>query len=216
MSFIMDAIDYRPLVTLAALNLAAAMSPGPAFVLITRTAAASGRSPAFKAAAGTVLASVIWAAAAVLGLQIVFAKAAGVYRLLELVGGIYLALIGIAMWRHAPDVITTETSAPTRDRRGAFGKGLLLGLSNPKVVVFFGTIFATALSPSASSALKWAALLVVLCNETAWYGFLALCFGSRPVQRVYRRIKTGLERLFGVLLFSFGAKLVWSGAHDQR
>jgi threonine/homoserine/homoserine lactone efflux protein len=53
-----------PLAAVAALNLAAAMSPGPAFVLITRTAAASSRSSALEAAAGTVAASVLWAAAA--------------------------------------------------------------------------------------------------------------------------------------------------------
>src|SRR5256885_6616289 len=49
--------DVTPLAAVAALNLAAAISPGPAFVLITRTAAASCRSSALRAAAGTVAAS---------------------------------------------------------------------------------------------------------------------------------------------------------------
>lgn len=91
-------------------------------------------------------------------------------------------------------------------------KGLLLGLSNPKVVVFFGTIFTTAFAPSTPAAVKAAALLVVLCNESIWYGSLALCFGSLPVQRRYRRVKGSLERVFGALLTAFGLRLVWNGA----
>ena len=203
--------DLTPLAAVAALNLAAAMSPGPAFVLITRTAAASSRSSALKAAAGTVAASVIWAAAALLGVQVILAQAAGVYRAFQVAGGVYLCVIGSVMWRHAADPMPTGSAADVQ-LRGAFTKGLLLGLSNPKVVVFFGTIFTTAFAPSTPAAVKWAALLVVLGNESIWYGSLALCFGSSLVQRRYRRVKAGLERIFGALLTVFGAKLAWSGA----
>jgi threonine efflux protein len=200
-----------PLAAVAALNLAAAMSPGPAFVLITRTAAASSRSSALKAAAGTVAASVMWAAAALLGLQVLLTQAAGLYRAFQIAGGVYLCVIGIVMWRHAPDAMPTASGADAR-ARGAFTKGLLLGLSNPKVVVFFGTIFTTAFVPSTPAVVKWAALLVVLGNESIWYGSLALCFGSSLVQRRYRRVKAGLERIFGALLMVFGVRLVWNGA----
>src|SRR5262245_32453801 len=178
-------MDLEPLAAIAVLNLAAAMSPGPAFVLITRTAAATTRTSALKAAAGTVVASVTWAAAALLGLQVIFMRAASLYRGLQVVGGVYLAILGLAMWRHAPDAPdATPESGP--EMRDAFRRGLLLGLSNPKVVLFFGTIFTTAFAPSTPAAVKWAAVLIVLCNESAWYGCLALSFGSAPVRRVYR------------------------------
>jgi len=204
--------DLTPLAAVAALNLAAAISPGPAFVLITRTAAASSRSSAVKAAAGTVVASLIWAAAALLGLQMLLTQAAGLYRVIQVAGGLYLCLIGTIMWRHAPDPMPAG-SAGNVQVRGAFTKGLLLGLSNPKVVVFFGTVFTTAFATSTPTPVKWAALLVVLCNESIWYGSIALCFGSSLVQRRYRRVKASLERIFGALLTVFGAKLVWNGAH---
>jgi threonine efflux protein len=208
-------MDLTPLAAIAALNLAAAVSPGPAFVLITRTAAGSTRSSALKVAAGTVAASVTWAAAALLGLQVVLTQAAGLYRAVQLVGGLYLFLVGMAIWRHAPDPMPEELAVTNLQVRGAFRKGLLLGLSNPKVVVFFGTIFTTAFAASTPAAIKWAALLVVLCIESAWYGTLALCFGSAPIRRGYRRVKTRLERVVGGLLVSFGAKLAWDGAHAK-
>lgn len=208
-------MDLRPLAAIAALNLAAAMSPGPAFVFITRTAIGSGRAAALEAAAGTVLASVSWAAAALLGLHVVLTQAVGLYRGVQLAGGVYLAVLGIAMWRHAPDRLVTPPADAERSRRGAFTKALLLGLSNPKVVVFFGTIFATAFARDTPAAIKLMALVIVLCNETVWYTFLALCFGMRPVQAMYRRMKPAVERMFGTVLIAFGAKLAWGSARGN-
>jgi hypothetical protein len=54
-----------------------------------------------------------------------------------------------------------------------------------------------------------AALLVVLCNESLWYGSLALTFASAPVRRAYRRVKVGLERTFGVILMRLARS--WCG-----
>src|SRR5262249_3752348 len=134
------------------------MSPGPAFVFITRTAVGSGRAAALEAAAGTVLASVSWAAAALLGVHVILTQAVGLYRTVQLAGGLYLAVLGIAMWRHAPDTLAAPRADPDQSRRHVFTKALLLGLSNPKVVVFFGTIFATAFARDTPGAVKLAAL----------------------------------------------------------
>lgn len=208
-------MDLGPLATIAALNFAAAVSPGPAFALVTRTAAVSTRRSALRVAAGTVTASVIWAAAALLGLQAILAEASGVYRGMQLVGGLYLGMLGVAMWRGASRPVTMTLAPGDGHGRGAFGRGLLLGLSNPKVVVFFGTIFTTALAPSTPTGVKWAALVVVFCNESLWYGALALTFGSPPVRRVYRRLKPVVERTFGVIMMSFGAKLLGDGGRSR-
>jgi threonine/homoserine/homoserine lactone efflux protein len=201
-------LDLQPLAALAALNLAAAASPGPGFVLVSRTAAGSGRRSAMLAAAGTVCASVIWAAAAVLGLQVVLAKAATVYRVLQFAGGLYLALAGLAIWRGARAPL--EVSSGSGEVPHAFRRGLLLGLSNPKVIIFFGTIFAAVFSPSRGASFKWAALVVVLIVETSWYGGVAALFGIRPVQSAYRRVKTVVERVFGGFLVLFGGRISYN------
>jgi threonine efflux protein len=207
-------VDLRPLATIAALNLAAAMSPGPAFLLVSRTAAGSTRRSALLTAAGTASASVIWAAAALLGLQVILTKAASVYHLLQFVGGLYLCFIGLSIWRGAnvplPALLPGESG-----ERNSYRRALLLGLSNPKVIVFFGTIFTTAFDPSSPAAFKWAALLVVLVIETTWYTSLAALFGISPIQRGYRKMKKALERTFGGLMFVFGGRLTWAAARTR-
>jgi len=206
--------EWTPLAAVAALNLAAAMSPGPAFVLITRTAAASSRSSALEAAAGTVAASLIWAAAALLGLQVILTQAAGLYRAFQVAGGLYLCVIGGVMWRHASDPMPTSSGADAH-ARGAFTKGLFTGtLQSESGGVLRHHLHDGLHAVHSRGGVKWAALLVVMCNESIWYGSLALCFGSSLVQRRYRRVKAGLERIFGALLIVFGGRLVWNGAQS--
>ena len=202
--------DLHPLITVAALNMAAAMSPGPAFVLVTNTAASSRRDVALSTAAGTALASVTWAVAAVLGLQLVLAKAAAAYRTFEIFGGFYLGYVGWQFFRHARSPLPQFQAAQTGRAMG-FRKGLLLGLSNPKVIVFFGTIFAALFTPQTPVALRWLAVAVVMVNETVWYVTLATAFGAAPVRQTYLRIKAPAERVFGGVLGFFGARLVWTG-----
>jgi len=96
-----------------------------------------------------------------------------------------------------------------------FRKGLLLGLSNPKVIVFFGTIFTTVFAPATPVRVRWAALLVVFVNETLWYGSIATLFGTSAIQRTYMKLKVHAERFFGGLLCAFGVRLVWSGGRAR-
>jgi len=207
-------MDIRPLLELAALNLMGAMSPGPAVMLVSRTAASSKRDVALSMASGVILGSVIWATAAVLGLQLLLTKAAAIYRLIEIAGGIYLCFIGTQVFRHASAPMP-QVQELRADRVAAFRKGLLLNLSNPKVVVFFGTVFAALFNPRTPSSERWLAIVIVFFDETLWYVTLATAFGSGPVRRIYAKIKTPAERIFGGLLGFFGARLAWSGARLQ-
>jgi threonine/homoserine/homoserine lactone efflux protein len=185
--------DFHPLLSVAALDLAAAISPGPAFVLITQTAASSKRPVAWATAVGTVAGSLIWAAAALLGWQLLLSQAASIYRFLQIGGGLYLCFIGWSTWRHAGDPLPGAAGERGCSSGDGFRKGLFLGLSNPKVIVFFGTIFTTLFTPATPAPVRWMAIVVILVNETAWYGSLATLFGTPVIRRVYARRKAVAE-----------------------
>jgi threonine/homoserine/homoserine lactone efflux protein len=170
-------------------------------------------------ASGVILGSVIWATAAVLGLQLLLTRAAAIYRLIEIAGGIYLCFIGTQVFRHAAAPLP-EVQELRADRAAAFRKGLLLNLSNPKVVVFFGTVFAALFNAQTPPSERWLAILIVFFDETLWYVTLATAFGSAPVRRVYTKIKTPAERIFGAFSASLargscGAAPAFSRDSDQ-
>ncbi len=200
------------LVTLPAIALAllfVAMSPGPAFIVVTRQAVAHSRAAGVITALGVSVGSVIWVSLIMLGIAVVLEQAAWLYAMLRLLGGVYLVFLGVQLWRGARKPMAPEPGHHGAQHRlwGVFWRAILLQLLNPKAAVFFGSVFLTMLSPDAPTWLRGTALGIVFVIEFGWYLVVATTFSSRPAQRVYAKAKGWIERIAGAWLALFGARL---------
>ncbi|WP_372805498.1 LysE family translocator, partial [Loktanella salsilacus] len=83
------------------IHLAAAISPGPSFVVALRVAAAEGFRVAAALALGFGLGAVLWAGAAMAGLALVFSVLPALFLALKFVGAAFLIYLAVQMWRHA-------------------------------------------------------------------------------------------------------------------
>ena len=77
-------------IAVALLHLMAAISPGPAVLMAARTGVTEGLRTGAFLAMGIGLGGVIWAAAALFGLALVFQAAPSLLWALKLIGGAYL------------------------------------------------------------------------------------------------------------------------------
>src|SRR5262249_17788349 len=123
-----------------------AMSPGPSFILVARTAVAASRGQGVLAALGMGIGGSLFALAALLGLQLVLLAVPWIYRTLQLIGAVYLIVLAWKLWRGAP--------APLNLARGDAGRGsalqafvlaLATQLSNPKAAIVYASVFSAAL-----------------------------------------------------------------------
>jgi threonine/homoserine/homoserine lactone efflux protein len=191
------------------LHLMGAISPGPAFVMIVRTAAVEGFRPAVFAALGLAAGAVVWALAALLGLTFLFRVAPSALLAFKLAGAAYLLWIAWQMVRHAEAPlprVDAEGPAP-RTIRSAFRLGLFTQLANPKIAVFFGAIFV-GMVPQHASVLAMAAVLVMIfVDEALWYSFVGRVFSLMWVRAAYGRTKRWVDRAFGALIAAFGLKI---------
>lgn len=195
-----------PLASIALANILGAMSPGPAFVLIARLAVAHGRDAAWPAIAGLALGAVLWTAAAIWGLQTVFATLPWIERALPLAGGAFLIYLALMIWRAAPAPPPRMDAAAVAP--SGFLHAFLLQVSNPKIMVFFGSIFMAVLPPQMPLWVELAILAMILCNEFAWYGIVASIFGSAPARAAYAGAKIWIDRAMAALLAALGLRLV--------
>src|SRR5258708_32042850 len=92
-----------PLLGRAAVHLLAVASPGPSTVLVIQTAAVAGRRGGLLAALAMMVGALAWAAAALYGLQALFARFEWLYFAFRIGGAIYLFYLAIILWRHARD-----------------------------------------------------------------------------------------------------------------
>lgn len=195
-----------PLASIAAANLLGAMSPGPAFVLVLRTAMVHGRRAAWRPIAGLAAGATAWTAAALWGLQSLFAAAPWIERVLPLGGSAFLIWFASQIWRGATAPLPAV--GDPRGARAGFGHAFALQIANPKVMVFFGALFMAVLPPQPPPAMQAAILALIAANEFVWYGIVAAVFGSAAARAVYARAKGWIDRAMALLLFALGAKLL--------
>ncbi|MGO4915058.1 LysE family translocator [Pseudogemmobacter sp. W21_MBD1_M6] len=192
----------------AVLHLMAAISPGPAVLMAARTGVTEGLRTGAFLAAGIGVGGVIWAAAALFGLALVFQVAPALLWALKIAGGIYLIRMAYGMWRNADTPLDMgAANRLPRSARSAFRLGVMTQLANPKPAILFSAIFVGTVPAGTSPWVIAALLTVVFLNETLWNIAVARLFSFERTRRGYISLKSVIDRAFGGLLALLGLKI---------
>ena len=186
-----------------------AISPGPSFVFVVRTAVAQSRTEGLAAALGMGVGAMVYGALAVLGLRTLMLEGGLVFTALKVAGGLYLCYLAWQIWRHAaePIAVATTGDAPARPGR-AFLLALLTQLSNPKIVAVFGAVFAALLPANPEAWLYWAIPPLIFLQETLWYAIVAVAFSASRPRSLYLGLKLWLDRAAAAFIGILGIRLI--------
>ncbi len=200
--------DFLPLLSIGLIQLLAVISPGPSFLITARTAVAQSRAAGLKVALGLGAGTVIWSSAALLGLNAVFHAVPILFMGMKVAGALFLLYIAYMIFRHAAEPLKIEGQGERLSN--PFLKGFLTQISNPKVAVFFGSIFIAMLPSEVPLWMTLALIFIVSFNEVWWYSVVALFFGAGPVRSFYLRAKAWIDRITALFLGALGLRLLWS------
>lgn len=202
--------DLLLLASIGLIQLLAVISPGPSFLITARTAVAQSRADGLKVALGLGAGTVIWSAAALLGLNAVFHAVPVLFMGMKIAGALFLLYVAWMIFSHAAEPLKIEPEGERVPLANPFLKGFLTQIANPKVAVFFGSIFIAMLPAQVPLWMTLALILIVSFNEVWWYSAVALFFGSGPVRNVYLRAKAWIDRVTGLFLGALGLRFLWS------
>lgn len=194
-------------IAVALLHLMAAISPGPAVLMAARTGVTEGLRTGMFLAIGIGVGAVVWAAAALFGLALVFQAAPALLWGLKIIGGAYLIYMAWGMWRGADQPLDMAASNLPRSAASAFRLGVVTQLSNPKPAILFSAIFIGTVPPGTAAWVYAALLAVVFLNEAIWCTLVARIFSFNRSKAVYIGLKSILDRAFGGLLAVLGVKI---------
>jgi threonine/homoserine/homoserine lactone efflux protein len=188
-----------PLTLYSAFGFAMAMlilaaSPGPGVFATTARAMASGFRPALAVIWGIVLGDIIFLLFAAFGLSVVARVLGNLFFIVKIGGGAYLVWLGIRIWFQKPEPgQVPQQAAISRSKWGNFASGLIITLSNPKVILFYCGFLPTFLDLSALTIVDLALVVViitaVLSGVLITYAYLA----SRA-RKIFTR-ETAVKRL---------------------
>ena len=198
-----------PPVLLAAL--VAQASPGPATLAISREAMLRGRKAGVALALGVTTGSWTWSAIAAAGMSAMILAHEWLVIALRVTGALYLAWLA---WKSARAAL--RPTGPTGPQPGlakvggSYARGLLIHLTNPKAILFFGALYAFGLPPGAppfTPALIFAA--VALQSLIVFVG-LALVFSQARLASGYAAARRVFEALFAVVFGTAAISLMLS------
>lgn len=194
------------LVTIAILHWAVLLVPGFNFVLLSQLAASGSRRAAMAAVVGMTTGTLMWATLAVAGVGVVFTAHPMLRLVAQVGGGLYLLQLALGLWRAGQLPVANAQAHLTPV--AALRAGFVTSALNPKIVLFYGSVFATAMPPDPPTALVLAAVAMVYFNSWLWHATLALLLSRPAVQRAYRAHHRRVARLSAVLVGLFGLRLL--------
>ncbi len=184
-----------------------AVTPGPGVIFLVTRTLSQGRAAGLASIGGVALGNFGNAAAASLGLAVLFAASSSAFLIVKLAGAGYLMFLGLRALTSNTAPVSAAGRAPISQFK-AFRDGFLVALLNPKTALFFAAFLPQFIGPGGSplrqSLLLGAAfVLIAICTDTA-YVFAAHALGLRfinPLRRPYGRYLTATALLaLGVCL----------------
>lgn len=189
-------------------GLIAALSPGPATLALAGTSMASGRKAGLALASGITTGSFVWSVSAALGLGAVMLANAWLFEIVRYFGVTYLLYLAYKSARSAlsdKDIaVRSMSGGPTK----LYMKGLLLHVTNPKAVLFFGALYSIGVPPDASLRDIAIVILAVGLQSAFIFHLYAVIFSSAAMTSAYLRARRWCEGLFAIGFSFAGFKIL--------
>ena len=193
----------------AGAHIIAAMSPGPDFAVLVKSALTENRTKAIAVAAGIAIGVLVHIAYSLLGLAIIISQSIVAFNIIKFLGAAYLVWIGLQALRNK-DQSTQLTSDQPVEERSVFKAGLsgfLTNALNPKATLFFLGLFTQVIDPTTSSATKLLYASEMFVATFLWFGLLAIVITRPAIKSIFETAKSKIDKVVGVALVALGTRI---------
>jgi RhtB (resistance to homoserine/threonine) family protein len=210
----MNTLPYLPeILTIATIHFLALISPGPDFIIVTRNSLVYSKRAGIYTALGLALGMSVHIAYSLIGLGLIIAQSIVLFSVIKFLGAGYLIYIGYKALTAHQQIENSEVRATEElDARRAFRMGLLTNITNPKVTLFFLSIFTLVISPATPLLIKLIMGGEMLLATFLWFSLVALLVSHRAVKQRVRGIQHYAEKVMGALLIALGIKLAFASS----
>ena len=193
------------LISVFAVFIPALILPGPDFIGVVRSSMTRGAAAGLMTTIGVSIGLGMYAALSLLGLSAVLVEYQWLAWAIRVAGGCYLIYLGIMLVKEKPQEIELPHSAAARGNPLLFG--FLVTLTNPKAIVLFASVFATAVTADTPLWLMIVMVALVMLSALVWYSIVSLFMSLAPVVRSFAGARHRIERFAGVCFVAIGGRI---------
>lgn len=194
-------------ISVFAIFIPALMLPGPDFVAVVKSSMTRGTSAGLLTTIGVTIGLGFYASLSLLGLSAILIEYQWLAWLVRICGGLYLAYLGLVLILSKPASFNID-DAGLDNRGNPVLFGLLVTLTNPKAIVLFASVFATAVTDAMPLWGMASMIALVMASALIWYSTVSLFMSSRPVISRFQNARHWVERAAGVCFVAIGCKIL--------
>lgn len=201
--------------SLMAVFIVAAVTPGADFACVVRESVAYGRRAGILAAIGVGSAIMFHVTYTVLGIGLVVAQSIIAFTIVKWAGAAYLIWLGVQSMRAAPPTALNIGTAARESRPAhrSLAIGAMTNLLNPKATLFFVSLFSTIVSPTTPLLLQFGYGVTMSVVLAAWFTIVALFFTTDAMRATFARAGRWFNRLTGLMLIGLGIRVALQRSH---
>jgi threonine/homoserine/homoserine lactone efflux protein len=178
--------DAHTLLSFFGIAVLLALTPGPDNVFVLMQSALWGRAAGIIVVLGLCTGLLVHTAAVAVGLAAVFAASPMAFTILKLAGAAYLAYLAWQAFR-APTDTAPAQGAPQLARGSLYVRGIIMNLTNPKVLLFFLAFLPQFAAPAAGPLAPQIAVLGAIFMLATLLVFSAIAFFSGAAGALLQR-----------------------------
>jgi threonine/homoserine/homoserine lactone efflux protein len=190
------------------------LAPGPSVAYILTTTLSSGRRAGLGAVAGIEIGYFVHIGAAVAGVSAILAASAQAFTVVKIVGALYLIWLGVQAWRSRDETRLSDLASlgAAMTARGAFRRGLLVGVLNPKTAIFFLSFLPQFVRLGAGPTWLQMTLLGLIFIGLAVIPDATWALAGSGVRRLLPRVRMKtMKRISGTVFFGLAAYALTAG-----
>jgi threonine/homoserine/homoserine lactone efflux protein len=143
-------IPLPTLLAFIATTLVFVVIPGPSVLFVIGRALSLGRAGALLSVLGNACGFLVQIAAIALGLGAIIERSIVLFTVVKVAGALFLVYLGVQAIRHRKQPINRD-AVPTVGRWRSLAEGAIVGVSNPKSIVFFLAVLPQFVTVSTGS-----------------------------------------------------------------
>lgn len=193
--------------------------PGPSVLFVISRGVTLGRRAAVATVVGNSAGVYVQVVAVALGVGALVERSLVVFSVIKLAGAAYLVYLGIQTWRHRgrlrASLLAPAPVAPSRRR--VVWDGFVVGVANPKAIVFFAAVLPQFVDPALGHVPVQLLLLglifvaIALVSDSAWG--VAAGTARNWLARSPRRLEV-IGGTSAVVMVGLAARLALTGRND--
>jgi len=184
-------------------------SPGPVMLSCMADAGRFGFAKSIYTMLGASTGNLVLMLLSAVGLGLLVGEAEWIFHTIKWIGAAYLVYLGIALFLAAPHNLQDEL--PTIRSSHLFWKSLLVAVTNPKGLIYFGALFPQFIDIHQSMTPQFTLLtLIFLATDLLWMAIYAL--GGSAIMRWLKSPshQRWFNRLSGGALIAAGIALAFT------